>query len=62
MGGSAKEARDAYQSFMAAYLPDAAGKNKSLVFFTEDISGNGLLKIYSRISQRPPAKPEACKC
>jgi uncharacterized protein len=29
----------------------AASKNKSQVFFTDDISGNGLLKIYSRINQ-----------
>jgi len=29
----------------------AAGQNKSQVFFTEDISVNGLLKIYSKINQ-----------
>ena len=29
----------------------AAGQNKSQVFFTEDISVNGLLKIYSKINR-----------
>ena len=29
----------------------AAGQSKSQVFFTEDISVNGLLKIYSKINQ-----------
>jgi uncharacterized protein len=29
----------------------AAGQNKSQVFFTKDISVNGLLKIYSKINQ-----------
>lgn len=29
----------------------AAGQNRSPVFFTEDISANGLLKIYSRINE-----------
>ncbi|ABQ28511.1 twin-arginine translocation signal domain-containing protein [Geotalea uraniireducens] len=29
----------------------AAGQSKSQVFFTKDISANGLLKIYSKINQ-----------
>jgi uncharacterized Fe-S center protein len=34
----------------------AAGENKSQVFFTKDISVNGLLKIYSKINQETTGK------
>lgn len=51
-GGPTSPGNGALGDLSGASTADAEPRDKSQVFFTDDISGNGLLKVYARISQK----------